>query len=137
MEPFYHLKKIANNALLVIEELGIDINNQYPKSIDEILNKTSGFPIADNVDEINHQITFEYSGSNNLNGDYTAGDNASFPAEASTYESNKDGLWTDQTIWTPVGSSPPCPLGGPDGANVIINHIVSIDIKICRNRSRI
>ena len=29
-------EKIANNALLVIEELGIDINNQYPKSIDEI-----------------------------------------------------------------------------------------------------
>ncbi len=83
---------------------------------------------TDNVDETNHQITFEYSGSNNLNGDYTAGDNASFPAEASTYESNKDGLWTDQTIWTPVGSSPPCPPGGPDGANVIINHIVSIDI---------
>tara|TARA_B110000003_G_scaffold123547_1_gene125926 strand:- start:16 stop:348 length:333 start_codon:yes stop_codon:yes gene_type:complete len=29
-------KKIANNALLVIEELGIDIKNQFPKSIDEI-----------------------------------------------------------------------------------------------------
>ncbi|MBL6882993.1 arsenate reductase ArsC [Euryarchaeota archaeon] len=29
-------EKIANNAVLVIEELGIDIKNQYPKSIDEI-----------------------------------------------------------------------------------------------------
>ncbi|MDA7555573.1 arsenate reductase ArsC [Euryarchaeota archaeon] len=29
-------EKIAKNAVLVIEELGIDIKNQYPKSIDEI-----------------------------------------------------------------------------------------------------
>jgi len=83
---------------------------------------------TNNVDEINHQITFEYSGSNNLNGDYTAGDNNAFPAEASTYVTNNNGLWTDNAIWTPVGSSPPCPFGGPEGANVIINHSVSIDV---------
>jgi len=29
-------KNIAANAILVIEELGIEINNQYPKSIDHI-----------------------------------------------------------------------------------------------------
>ena len=83
---------------------------------------------TDNVDEANHQITFNYSLSNNLNGDYTAGDNTAFPAEASTYTTNSDGLWTNQTIWTPVGSSPPCPVGGPDGANVIINNTVSINV---------
>ena len=85
-------------------------------------------PATDNVDETNHQIFFIYSGSNNLNGDYTAGDNTSFPTEVSTYQSNNDGDWTDQSIWTPLGSTPPCPVGGPDGANVIINHTVTIDI---------
>lgn len=29
-------QKIAKNAILVIEELGIEIKNQYPKSIDNI-----------------------------------------------------------------------------------------------------
>ena len=90
-------------------------------------NATPG-PGTDNVDEINHRITFTYSGSNDLNGDYTAGDSAAFPIVVSTYVSNNDGNWTDQTIWTPVGSSPPCPVGGPDGANVIINHVVTIDV---------
>ena len=83
---------------------------------------------TDNVDETNHRISFFYSGSNNLNGDYTAGINTTFPTEVSTYESNNDGDWTDQTIWTPVGSTPPCPAGGPIGANVIINHIVTINV---------
>jgi hypothetical protein len=99
---------------------------------------------TDNVDEINHRISFIYSGSNNLNGDYTAGNIAVFPAEVSTYMTNNDGNWTDQTIWTPVGSSPPCPAGGPYGANVTINHIVTVDINgisalstIINNRLRI
>jgi hypothetical protein len=85
-------------------------------------------PGTDNVDEINHLISFSYSGSNNLNGNYTAGDITTFPAEVSTYKSNSDGNWTDQSIWTPVGNSPPCPEGGPNGAYVIIDHIVTIDI---------
>ncbi len=45
-----------------------------------------------------------------------------------TYQTNNNGFWSDQTIWTPVGSSPPCPVGGPTGANVIIDHIVTTDI---------
>ncbi|MEZ5082325.1 MAG: T9SS type A sorting domain-containing protein [Bacteroidales bacterium] len=83
---------------------------------------------TDNVDETNHRISFFYSGSNNLNGDYTAGNTTAFPTEVSTYESISDGDWSDETIWTPVGSSPPCPVGGPVGANVIINHVVTINI---------
>jgi hypothetical protein len=83
---------------------------------------------TDNVDEINHRISFYYAGSNNLNGDYTAGESSAFPTEVSTYITNSDGDWTDQVIWTPVGSSPPCPVGGPSGAIVIIDHTVTIDI---------
>ena len=85
-------------------------------------------PATDNVDEISHRITFNYSGSSNLNGDYTAGNDAAIPSEVPTYQTNNNGNWSDQTIWTPVGSSPPCPVGGPTGANVIIDHIVTTDI---------
>ncbi|MCJ7448505.1 MAG: hypothetical protein MUO72_12520 [Bacteroidales bacterium] len=85
-------------------------------------------PATDNVDETNHQITFIHTGSSNLNGDYTAGDNTAIPGEVPAYQSNKDGEWSDVTIWTPVGSSPPCPSGGPTGAFVIIDHVVTIDV---------
>jgi hypothetical protein len=83
---------------------------------------------TDNVDEVNHQITFKFTGSSNLSGEYTAGDDATIPGEIPTYQSNKDGNWTDQTIWTPLGSSPPCPAGGPNGSNVIISNIVTLNI---------
>ena len=85
-------------------------------------------PATDNVDETNHQITFIFTASSNLNGDYTAGDNTAIPSEIYAYQSNKDGSWEDVTIWTPLGDSPPCPSGGPNGASVIIDHIVTIDI---------
>ena len=84
-------------------------------------------PATDNVDEAGHQINFIYSGSSNLNADYTAGNTIAFPIEVPTYETNNNGNWSDQTIWAPVGSSPPCPAGGPTGANVTIDHIVTIN----------
>ncbi len=85
-------------------------------------------PATDNVDETSHNITFNYSGTSNLNGNYTAGIDAAIPDEVPTYRTNSNGNWTDQTIWTSVGSSPPCPVGGPNGANVIIDHIVTTNI---------
>ena len=85
-------------------------------------------PATDNVNETTHQITFNYTGNSNLSGDYTAGNDSAIPDELGDYISNKDGDWSDETIWTPVGSSPPCPPGGPSGTNVIIDHVVTIDI---------
>ena len=85
-------------------------------------------PATDNVDETNHLITFNYSSSSNLNGDYTAGKFTAIPDEVNTYQTNSDGNWSNQAIWTPVGASPPCPAGGPNGGNVIIYHIVTTDI---------
>ncbi len=70
-------------------------------------------PATDNVNETTHQITFNYSGSSNLSGDYTAGNDSAIPDELADYRSNKDGDWSDETIWTPVGSSPPCPFWWP------------------------
>ena len=89
--------------------------------------KAPAGPTTDNVNETSHQITFRHSGTNNLNGDYTAGNDAAIPDEVPAYQTNSNGLWSDQAIWTPVGSSPPCPSGGPAGSNVIINHIVTIN----------
>ncbi|MDX9928671.1 MAG: HYR domain-containing protein, partial [Bacteroidales bacterium] len=85
-------------------------------------------PATDNVDEAAHQASFYYSATNNLNGDYTAGDFNAIPGDVPTYRTNTSGNWSDETVWTPVGASPPCPPGGPYGANVIIEHTVTTDI---------
>ena len=85
-------------------------------------------PSTDNVDETNNQITFTFTSASNLNGDYTAGNNLAIPGEVPTYQSNKNGNWSDVSIWTPVNTIIPCPSGGPSGAFVIVDHIVTIDI---------
>jgi len=84
-------------------------------------------PSTDNVDETNNQISFIFASVNNLNGDYTAGSSDAIPGEVPSYQTNSDGLWSDPSIWTPVGTSPPCPPGGPSGAVVIINHTVTVN----------
>ncbi len=84
-------------------------------------------PATDNVDETNNLISFVFSSATNLNGDYTAGNSAAIPGEVPSYQTNSDGLWSNAAIWTPLGTSPPCPAGGPSGAVVIINHVVSVN----------
>ncbi|MCK7542410.1 MAG: hypothetical protein MZV63_71820 [Marinilabiliales bacterium] len=74
-----------------------------------------------------HTITFNYPGSNNLNGDYTAGTDTAIPDEVPEYITNSNGVWSDPNIWTPVGASPACPAGGPAGCNVTIAHVVTTD----------
>ena len=87
---------------------------------------------TDNVNEATHQISFSFpAGTSNLNGDYTAGEDLAIPNQVPTYISNNDGNWSDNTIWTPVGLSPPCPAGGPNGYNVIIQNIVSTTVNNC------
>ena len=83
---------------------------------------------TDNVSEETNTVAFYYSGINNMNGDYTAGTNAAIPPEVPEYITNSNGNWSDPSIWTAVGSSPPCPAGGPGGSNVIIDHVVTADI---------
>ena len=85
-------------------------------------------PSTDNVNEATHQITFISASVSSLTGDYTAGITSAFPAQVPTYQSDKDGNWSDVTVWTPVGSSPPCPAGGPERANVIINNVITTDV---------
>ena len=84
------------------------------------------------VDPVGNTITFNYSGSNNLSGDYTAGIPSAFFANMPQYTSNSDGNWTDNTIWTQTGGDPyPCPVGGPNGFIVIINNVVTLNANNC------
>jgi hypothetical protein len=85
-------------------------------------------PSTDNVNETANTINFFYTGSNNMNGDYTAGTDAAIPPEVPEYITNSNGNWSDPAIWTPVGSSPPSPAGGPHGCNVTIDHVVTANI---------
>ena len=82
---------------------------------------------TDNVDELQQLINFYIpAGTNNLSGDYTAGTDDAISDEVPTYISNRNGNWSDETIWTPVGSSPACPVGGPNGFIVTVDHVVTI-----------
>ncbi len=90
--------------------------------------ETAAGPSTDNVDESNHQILFHHLSSSNLNGDYTAGIDIAIPGEVPTYVSNKDGNWNDVSVWTPVGNAPPCPSGGPNGSNVVIDNVVTVNV---------
>lgn len=78
-------------------------------------------------------ITFNHTGSNNLGGEYTAGINTAFPPDVPIYTSNKNGNWTDKTIWTQTGGTTyPCPDGGPNGFIVIIDHEVTANSNYCQ-----
>ncbi|MBO7523706.1 MAG: hypothetical protein J6T30_07640, partial [Bacteroidales bacterium] len=79
------------------------------------------------VDETNNIIYFSFTNStSNLNGDYTAGTDPAIYNFVPRYQTNSDGVWSDPTIWTPLDGSGPCPDGGPFGADVIIDHYVTI-----------
>ena len=94
--------------------------------------KATPGPTTDNVDELNQTITFNMpAGTNNLNGEYTAGTDAAIPDEVPTYVTMMDGDWSDESIWLPVGTSPPCPVGGPNGFIVIIDHQIRTDVDYC------
>lgn len=93
-----------------------------------VWHKAPAGPLTDHVDETNHVITFTESSSEVITGDYTAGLYSAIPGEVPSYQTVKDGNWSDVTVWVPVGLSPPCPIGGPDGAVVIIDHTVTTDV---------
>jgi hypothetical protein len=93
---------------------------------------------TDNVNETTHKVSFIFpAGTSNLNGDYTAGEDPAILTQIPTYISNKNGSWSDNTVWTPVGSSPPCPVGGPNGYNVIIKDSVGTITNHCNAYSTI
>jgi hypothetical protein len=87
---------------------------------------------TDNVDETVNTITFNYSNSNNLSGEYTAGIDAAIPDNVPEYTSIADGVWSDETNWTQTGGDTyPCPVGGPNGFIVIVDHEINLDANYC------
>jgi len=89
-------------------------------------------PATDNVNELLHTILFADASAITLTGDYTAGDSAAIPDDVPTFETISNGNWTDNTIWVPVSPTViPCPVGGPNGFNVIINHSVITNTNNC------
>ena len=84
------------------------------------------------VDDAANTITFNYTGTDNLSGEYTAGLDAAFPDDVPVYTTNSDGNWTNQSIWTQTGGTTyPCPPGGPNGFIVIIDHEVTANANYC------
>jgi hypothetical protein len=87
---------------------------------------------TDNVDEASNLISYSISsGTNNVTGDYTAVTDGDLPDEVPSYITISDGDWSDESIWAPLGSSPPCPVGGPNGFNVTIEHEVTTNVNYC------
>ncbi|AYB32672.1 hypothetical protein D4L85_19750 [Chryseolinea soli] len=130
---------VGFDGTLVLNYLASDVNGTESDYVAGWLqlpgtywSKAAVGPATDNVNETTHKITFPFpAGSSNLNGDYTAGEDPAIPSQIPTYISNSDGNWSDNTIWTPVGASPPCPVGGPNGYNVIIQNNVSTTVNNC------
>ncbi|MHC1730991.1 MAG: hypothetical protein AB9888_02990 [Bacteroidales bacterium] len=123
------------NASLVFSYLAADVSGNELAYVAARLvmpggtwDKATPGASTDNVNEAANTVAFYYTGSNNMNGDYTAGADAAIPPEVPEYITNSNGNWSDPSIWTPVGSSPPCPAGGPRGSNVIIDHVVTADV---------
>ncbi|MFO7657109.1 MAG: hypothetical protein R6W78_08580, partial [Bacteroidales bacterium] len=87
---------------------------------------------TDNVDEAGNTITYNYTNSNNLSGEYTAGIDPAIPDQVPEYTSLADGDWSDETNWTQTGGDTyMCPPGGPNGFIVIIDHDIDADAGYC------
>jgi hypothetical protein len=83
---------------------------------------------TDNVDETGNTITFNYTTSNNLSGEYTAGMDLAIPDQVPEYTSITNSVWSDETNWDQTGGDPyPCPAGGPNGFIVIVDHEIDVD----------
>lgn len=92
----------------------------------------TSWSLTNSVDQGTNKITFSYSGLNNLGGEYTAGIAEAFPPNVPVYTSNKNGSWSDKTIWTQTGGTDyPCPDGGPNGFIVIVDHEVTANTDYC------
>ncbi|MEE4196944.1 MAG: hypothetical protein V2I54_04820 [Bacteroidales bacterium] len=84
---------------------------------------------TDNVDEGNDIITFNFSGTNSLSGEYTAGIDAALPDNVPEFISNQSGDWSNSANWDQVGGDSYILSGGPNGFIVTIDsdHTITID----------
>ena len=83
---------------------------------------------TDYVDEVAHNFYLDYTGVNDISGDYTAGLSSDIPDVVPLFISNGTGNWTDETKWIRFGGGS-VPAGGPYGHRVQIRDgdIITID----------
>lgn len=82
---------------------------------------TSWTKYLDNVDETNNTITFNYSSSSNLSGEYTCGIDPALPNDVPEFTSINDGDWSDAGNWIQTGGDPYVLTGAPNGFIVVID----------------
>ena len=87
------------------------------------------FPNKADFDELNKNLIFHFTSTDDsqISGDYTAGAgdvslNGAIPDNVARYETNANGDWTNNTIWTPNVT------GGPRGAIAKINQPHTVDV---------
>lgn len=84
--------------------------------------KAAAGSATDNVDETNDIITFNFSGLDNLSGEYTAGIDEALPDEVPEFTSVQSGNWSDPTTWVQTGGDEYTLTGAPNGFIVIIEE---------------
>lgn len=91
--------------------------------------KAAPGPSTDNVDESLNTITFNLVGADDLNGEFTAGEDPAIPNNIPQFTSIKDGNWNDPSIWMQTAGDPYTLTGGPNGFIVTIgsNDTVTIN----------
>ncbi len=83
---------------------------------------------TDNVDETTNIITFYLVGTDDLVGEFTAGEDPAIPNNIPQFTSTKDGNWNDPTSWTQTGGDPYTLTGGPNGFIITIRPEDTITI---------
>ncbi len=92
--------------------------------------KAAPGPGTDNVDETNNTIIFDFSGSNSLSGEYTAGIDNALPDQVPEFTSINDGDWSDNTNWQQTGGDPYTLTGAPNGFIIIVDSDDEITMDI-------
>jgi len=90
--------------------------------------KTAPGPTTDNVDETNDIITFILLNSNDITGEFTAGEDPAIPNNIPQFTSQKDGNWNDPTVWVQTGGDPYVLTGGPNGFIVTVSEQDTVDL---------
>ncbi len=91
----------------------------------------SWFPVNDNSRVVDATNTILFSNTNNVDGDYTAGEPSSFQS-IKVFYSRQDGNWNDPATWSSVSVGGPVDGSVPGSGNPVvigdgtINHTVTI-----------
>jgi len=83
---------------------------------------------TDNVDETNNTITFNLVNANDLNGEFTAGEDPAIPNNIPQFTSTRDGNWNDPSVWVQTGGDPYTLTGAPNGFIVTISPADTVTI---------